>query len=72
MITFGKRDHRGGLKESLETSVEITEQEFKKLLNDKDNDYHYYCFDDRCNQIIFIGKPELDYMFLYIQLKNKE
>lgn len=67
-IKFGKREHRGGLKESLTTSVEITESEFKNLLNDKDNGYTYYCFDERCNQIIFLGKYELRYMFLYIQL----
>lgn len=67
-IKFGKREHRGGLKESLTTSVEITESEFKNLLNDKANGYTYYCFDERCNQIIFLGKYELRYMFLYIQL----
>ena len=72
MITFGKREHRGGLKESLETSVEITAQEFNELLKNKANDYSYYCFDDRCNQIVFLGKYSLKYMFLYIQLENKE
>ena len=70
MITYGKREHRGGLKESLSTSVQITELEFKELLNNKDNDYQYYCFDNRCNQILFCGKYDLDYMWLFIQLNN--
>jgi hypothetical protein len=70
LFEFGKREHRGGLEESLKTSVEITEQEFKELLNNPDNDYKYYCFDNRCNQILFCGKYELDYMWLFIQLTN--
>lgn len=68
LFKFGKRKHRGGLDESLATSVQITEEEFKELLNNKDNDYTYYCFDNRCNQILFCGKYELEYMWLYIQL----
>lgn len=67
-ISYGKREHRGGLNESLETAIEISEEEFKELLEDKNNGYEYYCYDDRCNQIIFLGNYELDYMFLYIQI----
>ncbi len=70
MITYGKREHRGGLTESLATSVKITEQEFKELLNNKDSDYQYYCYDNRCKQILFCGKYELKYMWLFIQLTN--
>lgn len=67
-IKFGKRKHRGALQDSLDTSVEIYEEEFKNLIRDKNNGYNYYCFDNRCNQILFLGKYELDYMWLYIQL----
>ena len=70
LFEFGKREHRGGLDESLATSVQITEQEFKELLNDKNNDYQYYCYDSRCKQILFCGKYGLKYMWLFIQLTN--
>ena len=70
-VSYGKREHREGLQESLETSVRISEREFEKLLRDKDNDYSYYCFDNRCNQILFLGKYELKYMWLFIQLEDK-
>ena len=70
-VSYFKREHRGGLEESLKTSVEITEQEFKELLKKKENDYQYYCFDKRCQQIIFLGKYELKYMFLVIQIENE-
>ena len=70
-VSYFKREHRGGLEESLKTSVEITEQEFKNLLEDRNNDYKYYCFDERCQQIIFLGKYELQYMFLFIQIENE-
>ena len=69
-VRYLKREHRGGLSESLATSVEITEQKFKDLLKDTNNGYHYYCFDERCQQVIFLGKYELDYMFLCIQIEN--
>lgn len=69
-VSYFKREHRGGLEESLKTSVEITEQEFKELLKDRNNGYEYYCFDSRCNQIIFLGKYELEYMFLFIQIEE--
>lgn len=70
-VSYFKREHRGGLEESLKTSVEITEQEFKELLKNKENDYQYYCFDKRCQQIIFLGKYGLKYMFLVIQIENE-
>ena len=68
---YFKREHRGGLDESLATSVQITEQEFKNLLKDRNNEYDYYCFDERCQQVIFLGKYELKYMFLVIQIENE-
>ena len=70
-ISYFKREHRSGLVESLATSVEITEQEFKNLLKDRNNEYDYYCFDERCQQVIFLGKYELKYMFLCIQIENE-
>lgn len=70
LFEFGKREHRGGLAESLATSIQITEQEFKELLNNPDNDYKYYCYDNRCKQILFCGKYELKYMFLFIQITS--
>ena len=70
LFEFGKREHRGSLQESLNTSVQITEQEFRDLLYDKNNDYKYYCYDNRCNQILFLGKYDLKYLWLYIQLTN--
>ena len=68
MITFGKRKQRSILQESLNTSVRIAESDFRELLLDKNNKYKFYSFDKRCNQILFIGNPELEYMWLYIQI----
>jgi hypothetical protein len=68
MITFGKRKQRSTLQESLNTLVKITENDFRELLLDKSNNYKFYSFDKRCNQILFIGNPELEYMWLYIQI----
>lgn len=70
LFKFGKREHRGSLNESLTTSIQINEEEFKELLNNRDNKYKYYCFDNRCNQILFCGKHELEYMWLFIQITN--
>ena len=70
LFEFGKREHRYGIEESLATSVQITEDEFKELLNNKDNEYEYYCYDNRCKQILFCGKYELKYQWLFIQLTN--
>lgn len=68
-ILYGKREQRGGLQESLDTSLLITEEEFKELLKDYDNNgYDYYCYDERCNQILFLGDYRLKYQWLYIQL----
>lgn len=71
-VTYGKREHRGGLQDSLDTAVEITKEEFENLLKDKSNNYTYYCFDERCNQVIFLGNYELKYMFLYIHLTTED
>lgn len=68
-VTYGKRKHRGGLQESLNTSVEISVEKFKELLNDKHNNYNFYGYDSRCKQILFCGNYDLEYMWLYIQLK---
>lgn len=56
MITlkFFKRDHRGGLKESLETQTYISQEQFNKLLDT--NLYHFYCYDGRVYQYLFILK----------------
>lgn len=44
-MKYYKMDTRGGLKESLETKIEITEEEFNKLLPM----YKYYAYDKRIN-----------------------
>jgi len=69
-VSYGKRIHCGELQESLKTSIKISEYEFKQLLEEPDNEYKYYCFDHRCNQILFLGKHELKYMWLFIQIET--
>ena len=62
MITlkYFKREHRGGLKESLATQKYISKEDFNKLLDT--NKYHFYAYDDRVFQYLFILKDmEKDY-----------
>ena len=49
-MKYYKMDHRGGLKEAIETRKEITEEEFNKLLPL----YEFYAYDKRinCNRYI--------------------
>lgn len=49
-MTFYKMDHRGGLKESLETRKEISQEEFNYFLPN----YEFYCYDARLNCFRFI------------------
>ena len=49
---FYKMWHRGGLKESMETCIEIGIIEFNTLLYDFH--YTYYCYDERINAHRFI------------------
>lgn len=64
-VVYGKRQHRGLLQDSLKTTVTISEQEFGELFAD----YHYYGFDKRCNQILFINTDKV-YTWLFIELKK--
>ena len=60
-IKFGYRRHCGGLKESLETIVYVSETTFNKFLPQ----YDFYAFDGRCNQILFIIKNEYENLTTY-------
>lgn len=51
-MKFGLREHRGSLEESLKTVKTISLSTFLSLL-DK---YEFYCFDDRCQQLLFCVK----------------
>lgn len=64
-LKYGKRKHRGGLQESLETTCFISEREFQQCLSS----YDYYCFDDRCNQILFINTDE-EFTWLFIEINE--
>lgn len=44
------RDHCGGLKEAIETTKEITKEEFLTLLYH----YHFYAYDHRTNELLWI------------------
>lgn len=70
-MKFGTREHHGGLKESLETTIYITEEEFRL----KSRNYNYYGYDTRCNQILFIEKPLEKYikepLWLFIELDKE-
>lgn len=65
-ITFGKRPHRGGLKESLKEAKKISRKEFETLLPD----YKFYFFDERVNQLLFFIKDleKSYYTWIYIQI----
>ncbi len=54
IIKFFKRDHRGGLKESLATKKYISQKDFNNLLNT--NLYEFYAYDERVYQYLFILK----------------
>ena len=65
-VKYGKREHRGGLKESLATSKYIDEYTFNRLVKK----YDYYCVDERCNQIMFIAKDmSRKYIWLFIEVE---
>ena len=49
---YGTREHRGALKDSLETAVYISFYDFIKRLKD----YKFYSFDERVNQVMFLIK----------------
>lgn len=53
-IKYFKRDHRGGLYESLQTQKYITKKEFNQLLTT--GLYEYYVYDTRVFQYLFILK----------------
>ena len=65
-IKYGKREHRGSLEDSLKTKKTISEKTFQKLLKN----YNYYCYDSRCNQILFIN-TKLQYTWLYMEIINE-
>jgi len=54
ILKYFKRDHRGGLKESLATQKYISKEQFNKLLNT--NLYEFYAYDERVFQYLFILK----------------
>ena len=47
-IKYFIRDHKGGLKESLETQVYITTSKFQEIL--ATGNYKYYAYDPRVQQ----------------------
>lgn len=57
MFVYYSMEHRGGLKESLETRKEITEEKFKWWT--QYNHYEFYCYDNRINCLRFI-KNKID------------
>lgn len=67
---YGGRMHRGGLDESLKTTKYISQQDFEERLKD----YHFYTFDSRCNQVIFIindlekSAINNEWTFLFIEI----
>lgn len=70
-VMFGIRYHQGGLKESIETTKYITFNDWKSRFNN----YSYYGFDTRVNQLLFIlddmqNKPNTP-TWLFIQLSPK-
>ncbi len=54
ILKYFKREHRGGLKESLATQKYISLEQFNKLLDT--NKYHFYGYDERVFQYLFILK----------------
>lgn len=50
MLKFGYRRHCGGLNESLNTRIYISQERFNQLLPE----YEYYAYDDRCKEYVFI------------------
>lgn len=65
-IKFGKRKHRGALKDSLKTAVIISEGEFFYCLPH----YHFYAYDERCRQIMFISNDleHAEWSWLFIEI----
>ena len=68
---YGKREHAGGLQESLSTAIYISEKEFKSLIGK----YKFYGIDNRCNQILFLAKglrkKYIQYVWLFIEINEK-
>ena len=64
---YGKRMHRGCLQDSLDTTVYISEDEFRSEL-DEDKDLKFYSVDNRCNQILFLNYNRQDYQWYFIEV----
>jgi len=65
-LKYGKRIHRGSLKDSMTTKTEI---DYTQFLEEIDN-YKFYGVDERVKQILFIAKNiKTKYTWLYIQYK---
>ena len=63
-MTFYKRDHKGGLRESLETSKEITREDFELAIKR----CNYYGYDERIDQLLWL---DMDYTW-YCACGNKD
>lgn len=70
IFKYGKRQQRGSTRESLETSVYMSEYEFQKEFNSKK--MKFYCYDTRCNQILFITSRSCEYDWYFIEVRSDE
>ena len=60
---YGYRRGAGGLKESLATSVYISEEQFKKRLQDNFG-FEYYGYDSRVHQALWLSKDTIWWLFI--------
>lgn len=66
---YGYRQHRSTLVESLKTSVAISSRSFDNML--QSGRFSFYCFDDRCNQLLWLSDDTEMWLFVQVELCQK-